>query len=117
MDTSKTSEQDYTKPSVTAEPTVIPVDEREEKPCPDCGKTWYSWAPHSCYPVSDINKIQPNRFDPFEALDTISRTATDSMNVVKDGVLQPVTDQMRLNTNLIGFEVHALRAYLSGMER
>ena len=58
----------------------------------------------------------PNRFDPYEALDTISRTATDSMNVVKDGVLQPVTDQMRLNTNLIGFEVHALRAYITGME-
>ena len=96
--------------------------------CTLCGFTGSAsaFAGHTCSQTSQPQSIEysaleihdePNRFDPYEALDTISRTATDSMNVVKDGVLQPVTDQMRLNTNLIGFEVHALRAYITGMER
>ena len=59
----------------------------------------------------------PNRFDPFEALDRINEAGADSMNVVKDGILQPPTDQMRLNANQIGCEVHALRAYITGMEK
>ena len=90
-------------PSVTAEPTFVPVDQRQEKPCPDCGKTWYSWAPHSCYPVSDIYKIEPNRFDPFEALDTILDQA------------HCAEEEYHMEKAIAA--AHTLRAYITGMER
>ena len=81
--------------------------EREEKPCPDCGKTWYSWVPHSCYPVSDINKVEPNRFDPYEALDSIQAAGLEFHDAVK----------LEKPFKLITVQVLALRAYITGMER
>ena len=83
--------------------------------CTFCGESGITY-PHTCYPVSDINKIpdMTNRFDPFEALDTILERAED---IEEQNHETP--DVMACIGRLadIRGEVNALRAYITGMER
>lgn len=104
--------------------------------CPSCGEKDITY-PHSCYPVSDITEAakplfcstcgytphrcepctqrllgsEPNRFDPYEALHTIRDTivhdqqASDSLDEHDDGL------------NVVMTQIHALRVYITGMER
>ncbi len=102
---SKTSDPGYVestttslKPNVAPEPAQhIPYREPQigdEKPCPDCGKTWYFGERHIC-------TVSPaNRFDPFEALDELEVFVTEP--AFRDRAYQLV---------------FALRAYITGMER
>ena len=62
--------------------------------CPECGG--YVFNPET---------TPPNRFDPFEALDGIVDT---SQKVASDPVYF---------TEIIRNQVHALRAYITGMEK
>ena len=114
MDTSKTSDPGYPMPSVTSEgfhpglgsPTMPdePIGGLERlaiewnpdaTSCHSCGQLNITF-PHSCYPVSDITKIEPNRFDPYEALDELLE-------------LSPLAGTRR--------NVGLLRAYITGMEK
>ena len=70
--------------------------------CSLCGKTGITF-PHSCYPVSDITKIEPNRFDPFEALDLL--------HDLVDGEVPGKAGSEPIHAAII-----ALRAYITGME-
>ena len=71
--------------------------------CTLCGFTGHPsvFADHSClaYRAAEILD-EPNRFDPFEALDTINRAIPGTR----------CGDEVRST-------VHALRAYITGMER
>ena len=122
---SKTSGGGYAQPSetgpvitsrVTAEPAQhIPYSTATTtSSCTFCGETGITF-PHTCK-VSDINKIPDltNRFDPYEALDTIIERLEDI-----DAGLHESPDPMACIGRLadIRGEVHALRAYITGMER
>ena len=75
--------------------------------CTLCGFTGSpkEYADHSClaYRAAEILD-EPNRFDPFEALDLIEKIAGDEQTR-EEGVGTLLT------------QVHALRAYITGMER
>ncbi len=84
--------------------------------CSICGKTGITF-PHSCYP--DINKVPDltTRFDPYEALDLIydvlSCCGEKEVNEPRDGSVNlPWGDAETIRNQL-----HALRAYITGMER
>ena len=55
-------------------------------------------------PDSDTGPREPNRFDPFEALDTI-RSCAQEVEIDHDDVQE------------IMRQLYALRAYITGMER
>ena len=103
--------------------SVIDKSLGEDKPifCSSCGYT-----PHGCDPCRerlledkppntiyfrDPYEMQdsappPNHFDPYEALDTIQRTVVDELDELD-----------RDEADTIKRAVHALRAYITGMER
>ena len=68
--------------------------------CPTCHKQWVSGS-----------LISENRFDPYEALDTIVESFEDEGGP-PGSVLIPWNI-----ASLISDQVHALRAYITGMER
>ena len=122
---SKTSGGGYAQPSetgpvitsrVTAEPAqYIPCSTgTSSSSCTFCGETGITF-PHTCK-VSDINKIPDltNRFDPYEALDTIIERVED---IEEQNHETP--DVMACIGRLadIRGEVRALRAYITGMEQ
>ena len=98
-DTSKTSDPGFVKPSVTGKPTLIPPEQRTE---PFDG-------PEIAGPPFDQESSpldEPNRFDPFEALDKINLLVSDVLDHQHAG------DPWKI----LG-HTDALRAYITGMER
>ena len=105
-DSGLTSDPGYREPSVTAEPAqhipcsteTVTTTAPASTSCTLCGFTGSpkEYADHNCFANRD-DPPEPNRFDPFWALDQISEMAKDRVSV------------LRL--------VLALRAYITGMER
>ncbi|KKK73951.1 hypothetical protein LCGC14_2888640 [marine sediment metagenome] len=96
-------------------------------PCAFCGKTGITY-PHYCdnlgHPidepvdydpsVKELPETPPNRFEPYEALDTIIERVDDIEEQLHEP-RDPVACIGRLAD--ISGEVRALRAYITGMER
>lgn len=60
-------------------------------------------------PIRVTDSQKPNRFDPYEALDDILQRMGELVTDYISGGCR--------NTDEIGNQVHALRAYITGMER
>ena len=90
---------------VCVDPVRADQTEKPEKPCPDCGKTW-------CFGERHICTVSPaNRFDPYEALDTIQQIV--DCGTQEDGA--SLITEMECGT--LYRHVCTLRAYITGMER
>ena len=70
--------------------------------CTFCGETGIRF-PHTCKTA-----VRPNRFDPYEALD-------DILQRLGEVIAQHISGGCQ-DTDEIGNQVNALRAYITGME-
>lgn len=108
-----TSDPGFGKPGVTAMETVrtepaqyIPCSSKTiTASCTFCGKPLVE--NHVCL-VDPPQPIQPNRFDPYEALDKSEGGIEDIRNFYPD--LDPRCEE-------ISERLNALRAYITGMEK
>jgi hypothetical protein len=87
----------------------------ESVSCTFCGETLSVFAhpPHVCPttgPLLTKSEAPSNRFDPYEALDAICFTVRE--------VRQHESNELNWeSTQIIMEQLHALRAYITGMEK